>query len=288
MKKHLLTALLLCSLSGCGDGGQTDPTAPADQGMAPSTSATQKADAGPDMAVLVGQVATIVGKLTPASVEACWLIQQKPVGSQAHLTGVESTNNRTSLITPDLPGTYIISLGCLHREELHYYDEMVLTVTGIQTPPQNPPPQEPPPPTMTTLHFEMGSANGTVSGNFTLPVNAAPTNENRGGLQNKIYTPVSWLFQVHAPVFGEDKVFDASAGQTAEWCVGTCTFLSPPQVRMDIKDGKGGVITFSYFLTGTVTDLPTLQQIGAFEQGILRQDTGFIVFDEAPSLKEVP
>ena len=168
-------------------------------------------------------------------------------------------------LTPDKPGLYIVSFGCNgHTKLFGYYDEMF--VNAIAAPVVVPDPPAPPTLTVVALHFV---SDPLVDGTFSYALESAPTSVNQWGVSNQIYSPLAWHFEVHS-AWGDYTFASDQPGQTAEVCVGICTFQSGSQIRLNLHDPAGHLLYFSFALPDGVMTLPTLAQIGAFGQGTFR------------------
>jgi len=116
-------------------------------------------------------------------------------------------------------------------------------------------------------------AFGSAAGSFQYETTAAATLTNLGGMQNVVYTPTSWSFQMLSGIGGlGDRLYASGlAGQTGALCVGICTFGSGQQLRLDLRDGLGTRFYMSFGLTEPLTALPTsASQIGGFQEAIYR------------------
>ncbi len=95
--------LAAAMLVGCGGDGSAPPEG------AP-TNLPPVANAGPDLEVTVGQATTLTGSGTDPDgdpLQYAWTLTARPVGSTAALDGAQTA---TPVLTPDLAGSYELSL----------------------------------------------------------------------------------------------------------------------------------------------------------------------------------
>jgi hypothetical protein len=129
--------------------------------------------------------------------------------------------------------------------------------------------------TPVTLEFA-GDNGGSIAalGTFSYDTQAAPTMTNLGGLSNLVYTPTNWDFALttSGSILPSQTFSSALLGQSAQLCIGICTFASGQQLRLNFRDGAGLLFHFSFGLTEPVTTPPTYNQIGGLGEAIYRVD----------------
>lgn len=90
------------------------------------------------------------------------------------------------------------------------------------------------------LDFQGTLGSGTVTGTFSYdPANVSTVNQN--GWTNQIFVPTAWSFDVvnNWSMLPGTTFSSALAGQTAQWCQGTCLFTGSNQETLTLRDGTG-------------------------------------------------
>jgi len=210
---------LFLILAGCGGGGDAPlSSSPAEQRQTtPPAAETQiTASAGPDQTGPVGQLITIHGAISEPTLPVCWQLIQQPAGSQAILT--VPTNDGaplTAILTPHLPGNYIVKLGCgppsFPDLPQQYSDEVVITATASAS-------------HLITLHFEgTFTTHGRIEGGFTYECTQGPIDTNVKNLKpNVLYRLTAWTIVVETANTIPGGEFVSGTGDTAEFCEGVC------------------------------------------------------------------
>ncbi len=238
-------SLILLLLSGCGDGGMTTPPQPALQpapqqpapqpvSQPPAPAVTPTANAGPDQIVKAGDRVTLKGTISPADAPVCWQIVSIPEHSQMILREDEG-DQLTARFTADLPGEYIIKLGC--TEPTDPFDTVKITAEE----------------TLLTMQFSATMGNtGKVEGTFSYVPTQGPSATNLRKLHPNVgYILRSWQFVVEpgdVTLVPPTEYSSSKSTDTAEFCQGICVFASGNTVTLILTNESEYVLRL-YFNT---------------------------------------
>lgn len=217
----------------------TPPSTPPPASAPPPPTVTPAANVGPDQTVRVGEVATITGMVTPADyAPICWQLLSRPEASQAILAGV-TNNPLASILKPDLPGVYVIKLGCGAPlfPELPGEPSDTITITAL------------PVMHMLTLHFAAmfpDGGYGTLEGTFTYETTQGPVEIDWAGAPkgNVRYALADYHFTftpggLTISNFPTVETFSPTEpNNTGAFCLGNCIFTAGQTAMLQLENGR--------------------------------------------------
>jgi hypothetical protein len=156
----------------------------------------------------------------PDSLRVCWQILSKPVPSNTRITG-SGERGLTVTMTPDLPGTYVIKLGCgppFFPEFAEQYSDQV-TITAVRR--------------RIKFLFTAGGEQQIV-GTVTYDPSAEHVGTNvRNLMPNRTFTLLEWHVEVGQIGDHPTSTYDNTIpNNTAEFCEGICLLSPLPALRL--------------------------------------------------------